>query len=95
MRLLFQVEAVWVACHHLAGVLACSLLLAVLVKHRESHTKWDQVLAVRGCSPNLRSLMKVSIDWENQNIGTFLSKCGCLSFFYAQNFHTRKLVLKV
>ena len=86
-------EAVWVACHHSAQVLACCSLLAVLVKNRESRIKWDQVLAVTGCSPNLRHLMRVSIVRGNQKVQTFLIKYGYLSFLNVQDFHKIKLVL--
>lgn len=80
IKFLFQVEAVWVACHHSAQILACYSLLAVLVQNRDSHTKWDQVLAVTGCSPNQRHLMRVSIEGQNQKVRTFLMKYGYLSF---------------
>jgi allantoicase len=93
IKFLFQVEAVWVACHQSAQVLACCSLLALLVKNRESHTKWDQVLAVTGCSPNLRHLMRVSVARENQKVQIFLIKYGCLSFLNVQDFHKIKLVL--
>ena len=88
-------EAVCLACSHSAQVLACCSLLAVLVKNKESHTKWDQVLAVTGCSPNLRHLMRVSTERENQKVQTFLIKYGYLCFLSVQDFHKIKLVLKI
>jgi len=95
IKFLFQVEAVWVACHQSAQILACCSLLAVLVQNREIHTKWDQVLAVTGCSPNRRHLMRVSIEGENQKVQTFLIEYSYLSFLIVQDFHKIKLVLKI